>query len=149
VVDEFWTLLKSYRITRIVGDKYAGAWPAERFRERDVTYEASAAPKSDLYRDLLPLLNAKRIDLLDDQRLVAQLCGLERRTARSGKDSIDHGPGSGSHDDVCNAVAGVAGLLATGSGYDHSMNWVGGPEPGAPAPGWSDLPYFARIGLPW
>jgi hypothetical protein len=37
--------------------------------------------------------------------LVSQLCGLERRTARSGKDSIDHAPNM--HDDVANAVAGA------------------------------------------
>ena len=62
-------------------------------------------PKSDLYHDLLPLLNARRIELLNLPRLSAQLCGLERRTARSGKDSIDHAPGG--HDDLVNAVAGV------------------------------------------
>jgi hypothetical protein len=39
-----------------------------------------------------------------------QFHGLERRTARGGRDSIDHGPGQ--HDDVCNAVAGVL-LLAS------------------------------------
>ena len=72
--------------------------------------------------DLLPSINARRIDLLDDKRLQTQLCGLERRTARSGKDSIDHGPGG--HDDVANCVAGIAGLLATDSGYMHDMNWV-------------------------
>ena len=44
-------------------------------------------------------------------RLVNQLCGLERRTARSGKDSIDHGPGG--HDDLANAVAGAADLVAS------------------------------------
>ena len=31
------------------------------------------------YVDLLPLLNSGRIELLDHPRLVAQLCGLERR----------------------------------------------------------------------
>lgn len=43
--------------------------------------------------------------MLNLPRLSAQLCGLERRTARSGKDSIDHAPGG--HDDLVNAVAGV------------------------------------------
>ena len=42
-------------------------------------------------------------------RLAAQLCSLERRTARGGKDSIDHPPGG--HDDLANAVAGVAAIL--------------------------------------
>ena len=46
--------------------------------------------------------------LLDDRRLVVQLCGLERRTARGGRDSIYHR--SGGHDDLANAVAGA--LLA-------------------------------------
>ena len=45
------------------------------------------------------------------ERLVNQLCGLERRTARSGKDSIDHGPGG--HDDLANAVAGAADLVGS------------------------------------
>jgi hypothetical protein len=45
---------------------------------------------------------------LDNQRLAAQLCSLERRTARGGRDSIDHPPGA--HDDLANAVAGVAAL---------------------------------------
>jgi len=40
---------------------------------------------------------------------VNQLTGLERRTARSGKDSIDHGPSG--HDDLANAVAGAADCI--------------------------------------
>lgn len=39
------------------------------------------------------------------RRLLAQLFGLERRTARGGRDVIDHGPGG--HDDLANAVAGA------------------------------------------
>src|SRR6185312_8850030 len=31
VVDEFCTLLKSYRITTVTGDRYAGEWPREQF----------------------------------------------------------------------------------------------------------------------
>jgi hypothetical protein len=36
---------------------------------------------------------------------VGQLCGLERRVSRAGKDSIDHARGG--HDDLANAVAGA------------------------------------------
>ena len=85
VCGEFAALLKSYRVTTVHGDRYAGEWPRERFRERDIGYEPAEKPKSDLYRDLLPLLNARRIDLIDDKRLQAQLCGLERRTSRGGQ----------------------------------------------------------------
>ena len=105
VVGEFAAVLKSYRVSRVVGDRYAGEFPRELFRKHGVTYDLSQQPKSDLYRDVLPLLNSKRVDLLDHPKLIAQLCGLERRTARSGRDSIDHGPGA--HDDVANACAGA------------------------------------------
>src|SRR5262249_5878165 len=67
--------------------------------------EPAARPKSDLYRDLLPILNGGRAQLLDHKNLVAQLCSLERRVARGGRDSIDHPPRQ--HDDAANAVAGL------------------------------------------
>ena len=86
VVDEFCTVLKQYRLTRVCGDRYAGEWPRERFRMCGVTYELSEKAKSDIYRDMLPLLNSRKVQLLDDRRLISQLHGLERRTARGGKD---------------------------------------------------------------
>src|SRR5262249_25968211 len=65
--------------------------------------------KSDLYLNLLPILNSRRVDLLDHPKLVNQLCSLERRTSRAGRDSIDHPPSA--HDDVANAVAGVVSMV--------------------------------------
>jgi len=44
---------------------------------------------------------------------------------RGGRDSIDHTPGA--HDDLANAVAGLAAVAKRG-GYDTSLDWVGGPE---------------------
>lgn len=105
VVKEFAALLKSYGLGTVTGDRYAGEWPRERFRQRGVHYKAADRAKSDLYRDLLPVLNSARAELLDNSRLTAQLCRLERRTARSGKDTIDHAPGA--HDDLINAAAGA------------------------------------------
>jgi hypothetical protein len=115
VAEEFAKVLKDYNVSKIVGDKYAGLWPVEVFAKLSVIYERSAAPKSDLYRDLLPLINSGRIRLLDNPKLINQLCGLERRVARGGRDSIDHGPGS--HDDLANAVAGVASISNKYPGY--------------------------------
>lgn len=117
VVDGFCALLKSYRIRRVSGDKYAGEWPRESFQRHGVTYEANAKPKSDMYRDLLPSVNSGEVDLLDLPRIQTQLIGLERRTARGGRESIDHAPGA--HDDVANVVAGVlASLKGKGTGYN-------------------------------
>jgi hypothetical protein len=93
VVEEFAALLKAYGCHTVTGDRYGGEWPRERFGAHGIMYRVADRPKGDLYRDLLPLLNSGTADLLDDRRLVAQLCGLERRTARGGRDSIDHGPG--------------------------------------------------------
>jgi len=109
VVDDFCIVLKPYRISRVTGDRYAGEWPREQFRKRSINYVCSEKVRSDLYRDLLPKLNSGQVVLPKSEKLVSQLCGLERRTARSGKDSIDHGPSL--HDDIANSVAGVADLI--------------------------------------
>ena len=106
VINEFAALCRSYRVRKIVGDKYAGEFPRELFRKRDIAYQCADKTASDLFRDLLPLLNSGRIVLPKSDRLVNQICGLERRVARSGKDSIGHSPGS--HDDLANAAAGAA-----------------------------------------
>jgi len=87
------------------GDRYAGEWPRERFRVHGIEYRPADKPKSDLYRDLLPAVNSGLVDLLDHERLTAQLTALERRSARGGRDSIDHPPGG--RDDLANCVAGV------------------------------------------
>ena len=105
VVSEFSTLLKSYRISTVRGDRYAGEWPREQFRKHGIAYELSDKARSELYQALLPLVNSSRVELLDYSRLVNQLVTLERRTARGGRDSIDHAPGA--HDDIANAVAGA------------------------------------------
>jgi hypothetical protein len=107
VTAEFATLLKSYGITKITGDRWGGEFPREAFRKHGVTYETAAKTKSEFYAEALPLLNSGRVELLDEPRLIAQIVGLERRTSRSGKDSIDHAPGG--HDDVANAA--LAGLV--------------------------------------
>jgi hypothetical protein len=112
VAAEFSALFKAYGVHRIEGDHYAGEWPKERFAKNGIRYETSDRFKSEIYLETLPLLNSGKIELLDHPRLISQLCGLERRTARSGKDSIDHTPGS--HDDLVNAALGAL-LLASRS----------------------------------
>lgn len=119
VTAEFCELLKTYGVHRVTGDRYAGEWPREQFRKHGVAYDTAEKSKSDLYRDLLPMLMSGQVELLDDPRLLAQLGALERRTGRGGRDIIDHPPGVNSHDDLANAVAGacvVAGVLNGRSG---------------------------------
>jgi hypothetical protein len=105
VVEIFCGLMRDYRVTTVIGDRYSGEWVREQFSKRGVYYEPSEKTKSELYADVLPLINSRTAGLLDLPVLHRQLTGLERRTARSGKDSIDHAPGG--RDDVANAVAGA------------------------------------------
>ena len=114
VVTEFAAALKQYRIGTITGDRYAGEWPREAFAKHGVTYAPSEQNKSEMYLAFLPMLNSGRVDLLDNARLLMQLGGLERRTARGGRDSVDHAPGT--HDDVANAVAGALVLASSAAG---------------------------------
>jgi hypothetical protein len=58
------------------------------------------------------------VEIPPDDRLVNQLIGLERRTARGGRDSIDHSPGS--HDDRANVIAGLVSTKAA-STYDIEL----------------------------
>lgn len=110
VVYEISQLLKRYRVWVVTGDRYGGEWPREAFTRHRISYRTSIRTRSDIYRDLLPALNSKSIALLDSPKLITQLCSLERRTSRAGRDLIDHAPGQ--HDDLINAAAGAL-LLAT------------------------------------
>jgi hypothetical protein len=111
VVAEFAELLKRYRVASICSDRYGGEWVRESYKRHGIEVVTAPKPKSDLYLELLPAINSSQLDLLDDAKLAAQLLSLERRTARGGKDTIDHPTGPGHHDDVANAVAGVAYLI--------------------------------------
>lgn len=104
-VKEAAVLCKTYQIHQVQGDRYGGEWPRERFRVHGLTYFPSDRPKSDLYRDFLPLINSGQARLIDHPKLRSQLVALDRRVARGGRDSIDHQPGA--HDDLANVTAGV------------------------------------------
>jgi hypothetical protein len=114
VATDYASTLKAYGCASVSGDRYAGEFPRELFRRHGIHYRVSDGTKSDLYRDLLPAVNAGRVALLDHKRLKAQLCGLERHVAHSGQDTIDHAPGG--HDDVANAVAGALVMAAKTTG---------------------------------
>ena len=110
VTAEYADILREYGLRSVYGDNYAALFSVEAFQRNGIEYRRSKAVRSKLYLELLPILNAGRIDLLDHPKLVNQLSSLERSTGR-GRDSVDHRPGS--HDDVSNAVAGVAWVLGT------------------------------------
>jgi hypothetical protein len=150
VVAEFAALILQYHTTTVHGDRYAGEFPRELFNKHGIMYEVSELTKSDLFRDLLPRLNSASITLPRNDRLVAQLASLERVTSRAGKDSISHPPNG--HDDIANAVAGVASRAAA-LDFDTSLSWVDGPT--LPVRDWREAraqrlhDHLRRCGVSW
>ena len=111
VVQQIAEICKQYRVTQLVGDKYGGAWVETAFQKVGLSYQASALPKSDLYLNFEPLVNTRKVELPDDERLINELRSLERRRGRSGLDIVDHPPMKSARDDMGNSVAGLCWLL--------------------------------------
>jgi hypothetical protein len=103
--------LKRYHIRRVTGDNYAAEFVSREFEGNGIRYNKAEKPKSALYIELLPRICSKEIELLDNEHLISQICNLERRTRSGGRDTIDHP--TGGHDDLANAVAGVAEVTLT------------------------------------
>jgi hypothetical protein len=121
-------VLKSYGLSRTVGDRYAAEWVVAAFAKNGITYENAERDRSMIYLDALPMFTSGRVRLLDNPRLVSQFVSLERRTSPGGRDRVDHGPGG--HDDLCNAVS-LALVTKQPLGFNISpelMRWAETPE---------------------
>jgi hypothetical protein len=121
VVAEIVSHCRRYSVNAVIGDRYAGEWAREPFRNHGIEYQLAEHTRSEAYLNLLPAINSGRIELLDDRRMILQLCALQRRVARSGKDTVDHPRGG--HDDVINAAA-LALVAAALSPKSSADNWL-------------------------
>ena len=108
VIAEACDMVKPFRLRNhvVVGDKYAAEFVTAAFRRQGVTFQPSERDRSGNYLELLPLVNAGRVRLLDDPELLRELRGLERRRGAT-RDRVDHRPGA--HDD--RAVAATVALV--------------------------------------
>jgi len=111
VVEDFCRVLAQYDIRRVTGDRYAPGFTVDLFRRHGVTYVYSERTKSDVYREVVPFFTSGNVELLDNRRLVSQLCTLERRVSRGGRELMDH-PAGNFHDDVANACCGALLLVS-------------------------------------
>lgn len=118
VVKEYAALLKSYQCSSVVGDRYSGEWVVEAFSKEGIHYRHAELTKSECYLESLPLFSQGVVDLLDVPVLTTELMQLERRTSRSGRDSVDHPLGG--RDDHANSCCGVLALLASRT---HAAPW--------------------------
>lgn len=104
--------LGSYQLAHAHADHYGAELSRRLYHEAGVTLVSADVTRSEAYLHLLPLLTTGRTELPPEPRLRTELLGLERRTARGCRDSVDHRPGA--HDDLANAVALVCWAAARG-----------------------------------
>jgi hypothetical protein len=121
VVSEIVEICRRWNLKSVVGDRYAGEWAREPFRNHGIEYQLADHTRSEAYLTMLPAINSGKIELLENRSLISQLCSLERRVARSGKDSVDHPRGG--HDDVINAAA-LALVGAALMPASSAANWI-------------------------
>jgi len=120
VIEEYADLVKSYRCTKVYGDRFGGEFPREIFRRHGMNFDVADKSKSQIYQAALPLINSGAVDLLDNDLLVNQLVSLERRKTRGGRESIDHPPGG--KDDLANAVCGA--LVTSMTKHHRKESWM-------------------------
>ena len=107
-IAKFAGILKSYGISKVTGDNFAGNTFKADFEGHGIAYQSCYPSKSNLYEALEPALNAGEVELLDSPTLTEQLVCLVWRGSR-----IDHEPNG--HDDHANAVAGAVHIVRGGA----------------------------------
>src|SRR5262249_7211358 len=112
VTKEYAALCTDYGIHTVVGDAYGREWVAGAWRDAGKEYTRSQ-PKGAIYLECLPAFTRGLVRMPDHGRVMRELRLLERRTHRSGKDTVEH-PRNG-HDDYANVVCGVLNLLRPAS----------------------------------
>jgi Phage Terminase len=115
-VSRFVEVLKLYRCHSVTGDNFAKNWPRDEFAKFGVHYEAADRNRSELYATLEPRINAGTVELLDSDKLIAQLISLVRRGIK-----INHQ--NGEHDDWANVAAGVLTTVATQQAQGEPFMW--------------------------
>jgi hypothetical protein len=104
-VASFATVLKEYRLSRVIGDRYAGQTFRAAFQKEGVGYEVSAPSRHELYEAMELAFNTGSAVLLDNEVMESQFYGMVWRGSR-----IDHLPNE--HDDFSNAASGALWLAA-------------------------------------
>ena len=115
-IGRFAGVMREYGIHIVYGDLYAGNTFRYAFAQYGLGYEVSLSSASELYAALEPVLNSRKVVLLDVPIVEEQLLGLCWRGNKITHPSSDH-------DDYINAVAGSL-LLA--------LDQPGNPSPDDP-----------------
>jgi len=111
VTEEYCALLKSYKISRVTGDKFSGDYGSNAFIKFGIQYERSKKVKSELYLEAEAAFNTGRVELPNREKAIAQLKSLVRRVRSGGRDSVD--TDSGQPEDEANVIAGCIAVHGT------------------------------------
>jgi hypothetical protein len=69
------------KCSQTFGHRYAGEWVVEGFRKYGVHYEECEQMRSELYLNILPLINSGCVALVDHERMLLQFVSVERKTS--------------------------------------------------------------------
>lgn len=122
ITEKYAAIMGEYRIKKASLDRYGGSWPSDELRRHGVTAEHSPKVRSDLYIDSLSVITSGRCELPPDETMLRQWQTLERRTSRSGRDTVDHT--AGTHDDRANAAAGLIALHSQNRSSRPLSEWI-------------------------
>ncbi len=127
VIAEYARLLKSYGISEVQGDGFAGGFHSDEWRRNGITFTPCERTTSENYLFLLPMLLSGRVRLINNATLRSQLAGLERSVVGT-KERVTHPAVASAHDDVATAAAGA--LVAVGHGHSYDRLYRGfQPDP--------------------
>ena len=122
VVAEYAQLLKSFGISEVQGDGFAGGFHSDEWRRNGITFTPCEHTTSENYLFLLPMLLSGRVRLINSATLRSQLAGLERSVTGT-KEKVTHAAIASAHDDVACAAAGA--LVAAGRGHSYDRLYRG------------------------
>src|SRR5262249_24349124 len=107
VISEFAELLRAYRVTEVRGANAGSGFHAGDWDRHSMPFRKYENTTSENYLTALPVLLARRVRLLDNKTLRAQLTSLERTISASDKETVSHPRHGNAHDDVATAVCGA------------------------------------------
>jgi hypothetical protein len=116
------TLKKEWGISEIVADAYAAGWPISAFAKHGIALTHASLSKSEIYVHVVPLFTSNRVRLLNNPRMIDQLCALRRKVSPNGREIVDHPRNA--HDDLANAVCGLLWRLSPSGPASSADNWI-------------------------
>ena len=107
-IEQIARFLMPYQTQTVFGDRI-GMYYTGDFGAKGLIYSAAVDQdhlvprKADNYLALLPLISSRSISLINNERMIDQLCGLSRRPMPGGYEKIE--ASAGQHDDISDSVA--------------------------------------------